>query len=344
MSWAPGGASSSSSGSTSRSWIDHVGPAPAARPRAGSAGPDHRARHRPARPSRLHRRTGRSFPRRHREPLAQVAPAGLVQQVPRHRPGRGHRAWVPSAVWRITTTPSADAIMAVSSDRRRPGTGPDGIGPDRQRAPSAQLGQERPLRPARSGPTAGRRWRPARRGSGRRRPGTRRPAPLGRPGAASARARAPGRPSHRAGTNPAGRWPPWPPPRRRRAGAHGREPGGQVAPESGEGEIGSQIGQLHPTAGRAGGHHRPGGQVVERSRRPGGHADRPARGPPPAPVPAPSAPSEAGRSLAECTAASASRRTTAACTSLTKTPWPPRSSRGTSRRRSRPSPRAPGTT
>ena len=45
--------------------------------------------------------------------------------------------------------------------------------------------------------------------------------------------------------------------------AHGRQPGGQVPAQVGEGQIGSQVGQLHPAAGGPGGDGGPGGQVVE---------------------------------------------------------------------------------
>ena len=121
------------------------------------------------------------------QPVAEIATAGVVQQVAGHRPAEllGHRS--PDAVWRSTTVPSAEAIMPVSRRSVRP-TRP----PVAHRA-WAPTGRVHPppssARKARSASPA----RPTRRssialqgraGRRRRRPGTPRPVPLGPPGAA----------------------------------------------------------------------------------------------------------------------------------------------------------------
>ncbi len=208
--------------------------------------------------------------------------------------------------------------------------GPAGVGADRQRAAAAQLGEEGPLAPPRAAGHQGRRWPPV---------------PAATPASSCAaldRQRAlshlrdEGQGLEDLGGHRRGRSPAQAIGRRLRHHHRRHSPGpglgqppGHVAAQAREGEVGSEVGQLRPSPRRAGGDQRPGGKTIHRAADEevpgvgalGEGSRRRARGR--------TTPATPGRSLAECTAASASPRATAACTSRTKTPRPPRRSRGT---------------
>ena len=96
------------------------------------------------------------------------------------------------------------------------------------------------------------------------------------------------------------------------------DPAFHVAPDLGEAQIGSEIGQLGPATGRAGGDEAPGGRSAN------AQPTRPSRGSARGGTAASTSPGGMIEvmSLAECTAASARPSATAASTSVTKTPWP----------------------
>ncbi len=106
--------------------------------------------------------------------------------------------------------------------------------------------------------------------------------------------------------------------------------GVDVAPQPGEGQVGSGPGQLGPAPGRAGGHHGPRGQPVE------GRADEHVTGV--APLGHGGDVQTVGRArgqvLGRVHGESARPSSTAACTSLANTPLPPISQMGMSWRRS----------
>ena len=62
------------------------------------------------------------------------------------------------------------------------------------------------------------------------------------------------------------------------------QPGGQIPAQSGEGEVGTEVGQLDPPAGRAGGHRGPDGQRAETATDQHVTRHRPARGTQPVPI------------------------------------------------------------
>ncbi len=170
----------------------------------------------------------------------------------------------PTSAWRTTTTPSRRRHHPGQPQLGRAGTGPPGVGPDRQRAPPAQLGQEGPLRGhQRVAPGRRRRRASASRtaGSSTRHSTARAPWPTWGSTTSGSRtsttmpsgADQPSRSMAALATTTAATSP---------TPAAG-QPGGQVAPQAGEDEIGPEVGQLHPASGRAGGHHRSGGQGVE---------------------------------------------------------------------------------
>ena len=274
----------------------------------------------------------------HREPFAEVA-------LPRRRragtgppPDRAPRVDLRSTAGGAPPhrrpTPSCRSGRAERAPDRCAGARPVGVGPDRQRAPTAQLGQEGPLglhqRPDAGSSMAARASRVA--ASSARHSTASAPWPTWGTIASGSRTSTDSPP---AGTSPTGRWPPWPPPRRppRRtptaASRVARLPRRPVKVRSGRRLASCARRRAEPVATvDAGGQcvepaadqHVPGiGPLGERGQDQAGHGQRRRRRAGPWP--------------------SARRRrprpaTTAACTSLTKTPWPPSCSRGTSGRRS----------
>ena len=273
---------------------DHVGPteelgaAPGQQPRVAGSGADQRDAHdatagggrRPPGPRPSPIRRGRV----HRRCRGGTGP----------RPDRARRDGRRCDACRRTTRPSAEASMPVNlivgpsprSPIPLPGPMPRplGMGTDRQGAPTSELGQEGALGPDEEVSDRDRRCPTAPGGTRRRR---RRHSTASAPwptwgsitpGSSTSVSRPAGgvQPSRSmaalatttAATSPV---------------PAACQAGGQVAPQPGEGEVGTQVGQLDPAPGRSGGHRGPGGQGVEAAARPARPGRRPARAPPPAP-------------------------------------------------------------
>ena len=300
----------------------HVGPAQHLGAPHGEQPGVARARRRRGRRSRL----GTIGPDRESVSGSSSAAPPVVEQVAgdgRARRPRGRRR---RAAWRSTTWPSSEASRRLEPER--PVAVDDGVGAGREVAVAAQLGQEGPLGVDARGGWARARWRPAAAGVGvvvgPALDGQRALADLGQH---DRRRRAPRR-SRSAEPEPL-----------ERDGGHddgvevGRlgQPGGDVAPQPGEGEVGRRSAscarrRTEPVATVAP------GAAGRRARDPTSAS----RGSPRSGTAASTSPSAVtdGRSLAECTARSARPSSTAACTSLTNTPLPPISQMGTSGRRS----------
>ncbi len=152
---------------------------------------------------------------------------------------------------------------ARQDERARTVVGRHGMGPDRERAPATQLGQEGALgldHPAHRGVVDGAQGRPGGRVVG---PALDGQGPLGHLGDHGLRIE--GLDLHPLGRRPGESVEGGP------GGHHRRDPvrpdagqaGGQVPPEVGEGQVGPEVGELDAPAGRARRHRRPGGEPVE---------------------------------------------------------------------------------